>query len=172
MRRSTKTRTMCLMALFSAITVIILYIASIVPRGSAAFGAIAGIAVVAAVIEGGIGGGISVYTVSGLLSVILAGDKVPAILYIIFFGYYPVVKSLVERIRKLPIEWILKVILVNIIITVIIFLLGNIITINFEYEFLNNNVIIYILGNIAFIIYDLALSKIAGIYMSRIYKKK
>ena len=48
------------------------------------------------------------FAVTGLLGLLLLPTKVPAILYGVFFGYYPLVKLSAERIESPVWRWVLK----------------------------------------------------------------
>ena len=39
----------------------------------------------------------------------LLAEKEAAILYLFFFGHYPILKGLIEKIKKAVIEWVLKI---------------------------------------------------------------
>ena len=104
---SKKTRNLTLSALFAAFTVISLYFASIWPTGLFGLVAFSSLFATAAVIDAGLASGISVFLVSSILGMLIIPDKAAPLLYIFFFGYYPVVKSLIERIRYIIITRIL-----------------------------------------------------------------
>ena len=39
---------------------------------------------------------------------IFVPDKQAALLYVIFFGYYPILKALIERLKNKIVQWVLK----------------------------------------------------------------
>jgi hypothetical protein len=62
----------------------------------------------------GIGAGMSVWLVSSLLSLLLLPRKEIALLFALIFGLYPILKGLIEALRRpLPQEWTLKLLAAN-----------------------------------------------------------
>ena len=120
---SKRTRTMAFSALIAALTVILLYFASIWPTGKIGLVAAASLFTAAAVVEAGLLSGLYVYIVSAALGMLIIPDRSAAILYVLFFGYYPIIKSLIERIGLIFLQWILKLAVFNTALTVIWFLL-------------------------------------------------
>lgn len=162
-------RKMSFIALLIAITLILLWISSVIPTVNLALIAAAGLVSAAAVVEYGISGGIFCFAGAAVLSAIWVQDKSNVIIYIAFFGYYPIVKSLIERIKKRLPEWVLKILLFNLALTLfcVVYYLGFLPDIEAGYSIL----IIFILGNIVFPIYDAGMTKLIGLYINRISKR-
>ena len=91
---SKKTRRITLAAVFTALTLIFLYLANILPAVRLGFTAAASLFAVAAVIETGIVSALFVFVGSSVIGALLLPDKTAVITYVLFFGYYPVIKSL------------------------------------------------------------------------------
>jgi len=163
-----KTRNMTLSALFAALTVISLYIASIWPTGQLGLVAVASLFVAAAVIDIGIGSGVSVFIVSSVIGMLILPNRMAPGLFIMFFGYYPVIKSLIERLRGTALQWILKLAVFNGALTVIWFLMRNVI-IGFAGE-IDNLLLIYIGGSVVFVIFDYGFTKLIWFYINRVSK--
>jgi len=161
-----KTRAMTLSALFAALSVVLLYIASIWPTGQAGLVAVAALFVAAAVIENGVGSGISVFVVSSVLGMLVVPNRAAPILYIVFFGYYPVLKSLIEHIKSTVLQWVFKLLVFNAALSVVWFLLKELV-IN-DTESLPGAFLLYLGGNIVFIIFDYGFSKLIRFYIDRI----
>ena len=54
----------------------------------------------------GLKAGFFCYGATGLLGLLLVPDKANALLYLLFFGLWPMLKSLLERIAQpRPLEW-------------------------------------------------------------------
>ncbi len=166
-----RTRYITVTAMLTALTVVLLYISSIIPTGRIGMVAIAGLISAAAVIECGLSAGAACFVSSSLLSMVLLPQKSTAILYLLFFGYYPVLKSLFERLKKRTVEWTFKIVLFNAALSAAYLL--------WRYGFLTGvsfplwqTVMIYIFANIGFIIYDIGFSRLAYYYATRIYKKR
>ena len=163
-----KTRKITLSALFAALSVVMLYIASVWPSGQIGLVAVSSIFVAAAVVEGGIALGIYVFVVSAALGMLITPYKIPPLLYIVFFGYYPVIKSIIERFLNVVLQWVAKLVVLNAALTVIWFFLREVL-VNFE-ESIPGVWLIYPVGSVVFIIYDYGFSKVIWFYISRVSK--
>ena len=161
-----KTRNLSLSALLTAFAVIILYIASIWPTGQLGLTAVASLFVAAAIIESGITYGIYVYIVSSAISMLIIPNRLAPILFVLFFGYYPVVKSLIEQLRHKTLQIILKLLVFNIAFIVIYYLFSELVVAFISYDL--NIVIIFLIGNIVFLLFDYGFSKLIQFYINRI----
>ena len=153
-------------ALLSALAVIMLYIASVWPTGQLGLAAVASFFVAAGVIESGVRAGIYVYVVSSALAGLLLPDKAAPFLFILFFGFYPVLKLLIERIGSVPVRWILKFAVFNASLSVIWFLLRELIFASGDS--FPGTILIYIGGNAIFALYDYGYSKALLLYKDRV----
>jgi hypothetical protein len=163
---SRKTRKITLSAIISALTVGVLYVASIWQTGFIGLTALASIFAAAAVIEAGLASGLYVYAVSSALGMLLLPDKAAPLLYTIFFGYYPVVKSLIERGKSVTVMWILKIAVWTAAFAVIvpgIILLG-------AGAHMPSLAILYPLTTIVFVIFDYGFTKLIRFYVVRVSK--
>jgi len=163
-----KTRVITLTAMFSALSVIYLYFAALWPTGRFGFVAFSSLFAAAAVCDGGVLPGLYVYVITSALGFLLIPDKSAPLLYVLFFGFYPVVKSLIERLKSSPGQWILKLLVFNLSLTVIWFFLRATI-----FDFGDNAPaawLIYFGCNIVFLIFDYGYSKLIGFYIGNISK--
>ena len=166
---SKSTRKITLTAQMSALSIVFLYIDSVFPTGQLGFVAIASLFGIAAVIESGLVSGLIVFVISGILGFLLVPVKSVMFLYVLFFGYYPILKSLIERLRKIVLEWVLKLLVFNAALSVIWLLFRELI---FNAEILRfGTAVVYILGNVVFVIFDFGISKLIGFYIMKISKK-
>lgn len=99
---------LALCAILAALGVLILLLASAVRPIAVALAALAGLLPAIAVIQCSLWWSLGVYAVTGGLALLLVPDKGPAVLYLLFFGFYPVVKSLLERIPNAVLCWAAK----------------------------------------------------------------
>ena len=164
-----KTRSLTLSALFAALTVISLYVASVWPTGLFGLVAFASMFGAAIVVEVGITHSFCVYIVSSVLGLMLLPNKAAPLLYAFFFGYYSAVKSLIERIdNKVILQWVLKLMVFNVALTVIWFLFGKLIY-NFG-ENPPNLILLYLGGSIVFALFDYGYTKVIWLYINRVSK--
>jgi len=95
-------------------------------------------------------------------------NKAAPLLYIFFFGYYPVVKSLIEHINAIVLQWTLKIIVFNISLTVIWFLFSELV-----FNFGNNPpdlLLLYLGGSAVFALFDYGYTKVIWLYINRVAK--
>ena len=121
--------------------------------------AIASLCVIIAVIEYGKGAPWAVYGVTSILALLLLPNKSPAAFYTIFFGFYPIIKEKLETKAKL-LCWVLKELIFNICLALMI--LSSIFlftTGESEFNSLPIIAITVVLGEAAFILYDIALTR-------------
>ncbi len=153
-------------ALASAIMLV-----SFFPYLTYAVPAIAGLFVMVAVIETDIKWAFVTYIVSSLI-VFLMAEPEAKMLYILFFGYYPILKSVFERPKSRVLEYIMKFALFNAAILLNYLLLAPILGFAVEEfgEFGKYSAIVLLVGaNVVFPIYDHAVSQMAQFYMLRVH---
>ena len=142
-------------ALFTALTILFLYISSVVPINRFYLLGLASCIIPLTIISTNVKNAILVYISSGLLS-LLFGFRGSALAYIIFFGSYGFIKYYVEKLRKVPLEFILKLSFFNICLCSIYFLYKL-----FSFGLPKINIPIYsviIVAQLVFVIYDYALT--------------
>jgi hypothetical protein len=94
--------------MMAAVSVVILYLGSFVEVLDMSVAVAASLIAAVIVIEYGAASAWSVYGVSAILSLLLLPQKFPAVMYAFFFGYYPIVKQKIERMRSRLVWWVLK----------------------------------------------------------------
>lgn len=168
MKNTVNTKKLTLTAMFSAIAVVILIIASFIPTSQLALAAVAGICISAVVIENGLVYGLMGFAASSIIGIVVTSDKMPAAFYLLFFGYYPLIKAVIEKYsKKRVIEWVLKLLVFNVALTLLwagvaIGIVG------FEVAGKYLIPLSYVGGNIVFVIYDIGFSKLIFLYITRI----
>lgn len=98
-----------------ALSLALLYIASLVQTGTLAFQYAVGLILMLTVSHSGIFYGISAFAVTSILCLVLLPDKSFAVAYLLFFGAIPVMKYFAEKCGKV-FEWIIKLVFLNIFI--------------------------------------------------------
>lgn len=156
--------------ILTAVGILLLYFASLSPAAQLGLCASAGVVPSLAVNRNGIKTGILIYIATALLAVFVVPNKPIAFLYAGFFGLYAVVKYFIEQIKKMPVEWILKLIFFNF-AAVVIFLFGNELLKLFPAKIISSALFFLIVGNVVFIAYDVAFSKLISFFCVRFSKK-
>jgi hypothetical protein len=164
-----KTKRLAISALLSALGVVFLYFGSLIDVLSVSMAVIASVFCIFAVIE--LGGAYPwlIYAVTGVLSLILLPTKEAAVVYVLFCGFYPILKEKLEK-KKRPVSWILKEVVFNIALAVILLLSELLLTADAaEPWFIFWGTVV--LAEIVFPIYDLALTRLISLYIYKIRSK-
>jgi len=122
----------------------------------------------AVVIEAGAWYGFGAYVATSALAILLTPSS--AVMYVLFFGWYPSVKYLVERIDKRIPEWIIKLLLFNAAFAALYFIFPAVIT-DITPNFAEIFYVMAAILNAAFIVFDIGLSKIINYYARHIFPK-
>ncbi|OOM76533.1 hypothetical protein [Clostridium sp. BL-8] len=152
--------------IITALTLAILYSASIIPISTLSILTVASCLIPISIIRTSIKNTILVYIASSILSFFLVTINI-AIYYILFFGIYGIIKYFIEKIRNILIELVLKLVTFNMLLSVIYFI-GTNLLINLDTKF--PIYIVWIIAQVVFLIYDYALTIIISFYLSRIHK--
>ncbi|MCH5304639.1 MAG: hypothetical protein J1E41_07225 [Ruminococcus sp.] len=94
--------------LICALALVLMISTGIVPVATYAFPCFAGILLVAVVIELGEKWAIAAYVSVSILSLFLAGDKESVAYFIAFFGFYPIAKSGIEKLKSRILQYVIK----------------------------------------------------------------
>ena len=97
------TKKLALSGVFAGLVVAVMWVFSFVPYVDYALPAVAGMATLLLALEIGRVWSAAVYLAAAALSALLLPNKSVALFYAAFFGYYPILKSLLEE--KLP-QWL------------------------------------------------------------------
>ena len=174
-----KTRQIAFTALIAALSVLILYLSSVMPTTRLVMVAFVGILPAIIVEKYSVPSGFILYAVVSLLSLLIIPSKGNAILYIVLFGHYPMFKSLIERLDKLWVEWVIKVSLFNVLLTVFLLInlaiLGPGILMGIQIVGISLPVwlavvLLYIFCSIVFVIYDIGFTRLIGLFIERLAK--
>ena len=163
---------MAFCGIITALCTLLMFLTGLIPIGTYALPALAGILMIPIVIEMGAAWAWPVYIASSLLSLLLAGDKEAAVLLVVFFGYYPILKSIFERARRV-LSYLLKFAVFNGSMVLGYFLSIWVLGVpkdSFIVFGVNLPAAFLIAGNIVFILYDYAVSALVATYFQRFHK--
>ncbi|HBL40620.1 MAG TPA: hypothetical protein DDY98_03245 [Ruminococcaceae bacterium] len=170
MKQSSKT---ALGGIVSALSVILMLLTAVLPFMTYALPLLAGTLLIAMVIELGKGWAAAVYAAVSLLSVFVVPDKEAAVFYIAFFGYYPIIKSTLEKHLPRVVEWCVKLLIFNAACVAGWFLTVYVFGIPFDETELFGKwsmAVLLGIGNVTFVVYDLMLTKVVTLYLYRLRK--
>lgn len=164
-----------LCSITAALSAALMMLTSIIPLGTYMLPCIAGALTVAVVIEYGAKWALGVYAAVAVLSFLMAGDKESVLYFAALFGYYPILKNLIEsKVRSKAARYIIKFAVFNAaaigsfyIATLLLAVPADDFTlfgVYVPYVFL-------IFGNFFFLVYDFALTSFVILYVRRIRDK-
>lgn len=163
MKQNTKITLSAMMAALATAVMLLSYF----PYLTYAIPAIAGLFIMVVVIEIDRIWAFGAYITSAFL-VALVAEPESKLMYICLFGYYPIVKAIIERLRKPILEWILKLSIFIVSVLVAYFIFSKLFGINLsEFEAMGKFGIplLIIFGAVVFVLYDIAVSRMAGMYL-------
>ncbi len=146
-------------AMMVALGVAVMLLGSLLPGMRLTVAALAGMIAVLAVIRGSLGYGILTVLATAILSFLLLPSKEVALIYAAFFGPYTIVKNLIERIHRQPVEWILKLLFCGVITIMLLVVSGSLL--NLVPAMLTKHIWLLLpMILFVFVLYDIAFSKI------------
>lgn len=167
-RNSSKT---ALGGIVAALSVTMMFLTAVIPVLTYALPAAAGVLLVIVVIEIDKKWAFGVYAATGILSLLVLPDKEAAMMYVFFFGHYPIVKALLEvhLHKRIPL-WIFKFLIFNASVVAAYLIIIYVFQLPMDdmEEFGKWGVWILLgMGNVVFLIYDIALSRLVTLYLLR-----
>lgn len=158
--------------LSAALCLVIMLGTVLIPFATYAAPALAGIALIPIALELGLPVASVTYAAVALLSLLMVPDREAALMFIAFFGYYPVLKFKIDRMKLRLLRILLKLMIFNASIIagyfVIIYLFG----LHYLMDELTGGFgwLLLTVGNLCFPVYELALRNITALYLFRIRK--
>lgn len=141
--------------------------ASFIPNVTFAVPAVAGLLTISVFAEAGVAPAVLCFVASGILSFFIS-DRTSWLLYLLLFGYYPIVKPFIEKIKSPVIRWAVKLLIFNAAACACYAIEILIVDFTLKKWLL---VAVFLSGNLAFLLYDIAVSKIAALYYARLRVK-
>lgn len=168
--KNTKNITLC--AVISALSAVFMLLGYF-PYFTYAVPAVAGLFFIVPLIEINKKYALFSYIVSSVL-VLLIAEPETKVLFVLLFGYYPIIKAVIEKLKKPVCEWLIKIAVFNISVLLcyaILKLLTNIDVDDFGVLGKYGAYIFLMISNIAFVLYDIAISKVTVFYLWRLHGK-
>lgn len=147
---------------------VFLWLASIAPSGRLGLAAVAGLFPMMAAAAVGARLGLLCWAAVGLLGLLLLPDKGVALLFLTFFGLYPILKGVIESMRRLPLEWVLKLVFFNLVLTISWSFFRELFLPDPPEWLRDGGLLLYALGNGVFVVYDVGLSRLVAVLRRRI----
>ncbi len=152
-------------ALSAAVGVVVLYLGSVLPAARLAVLCMSTLGVVFVVTSCPGAWAWGCYAVTAAAAMLLLPEKLPAVVYAVFFGYYPILKLRVERLGNNWLRWGLKLLAFNIALGVLYALWRTIFT-----DLTASALPVWALwigANVGFAVYDYALGQMILYYLRK-----
>ncbi len=167
-RKTNNTKQLTVCAMLSALGVVLLYFGSIVEVVDLSMAVVASVACIFAVIEYGKSAPWLVFGVTSVLALILLPNKSGAVMYTLFFGYYPILKEKFEK-KGRTLCYIFKELVFNIALVLILVCMKLMLIIpDVPLVMLGIGIV---LCEAVFVLYDIALTRLISLYVYRIRKR-
>lgn len=169
LRRSGK---VALCGVLCALAVICMLL-TVIPAATFSMPALAGLVLLPLALEIDLKWGLAGYVATAVLSFLIAPDMEAKVLFIGFFGYYPVLKTWLDKQRPIVLQWVVKLLLFNVTMVgaycLLLYVLG-LPADTFELFDINIPFLLLGIGNVIFVIFDLALTSVTALYWRRGHK--
>ena len=106
--------------------------------------------------------------ISSAIPVLLLAESESKLLYVMFFGYYPIIKAVAEALRKPLVEWLIKIAVFNVAVLASYLLFSKMFGISMDDFGVLGKYGAWIFlasGNVVFVLYDIAVSRMAMFYL-------
>lgn len=170
MKRHFSAKTVVYAAVLGALALICLYFGTLFPTGRWGLVALAGLLPAGAVISAGMASGLICWLGVTVLAFFIIPDKLMVLLFGVLFGLYPVVKCKIEGLRRVALEYLLKLVFFNLSFTVVFLAMKAAVLDSLPVE-PSVTWVLYLVGNVVFLIYDYGFTKLISLYLSRVYRK-
>lgn len=172
LRQSAKT---ALGGISAALMLALMFLLSVFPSATIAAPAVASVVMLFAVLELGRGWSVGVYAATAILALLVLPSKEAAVLFAVFFGYYPIIKALLEKkkLRRVA-EWAIKLVMFLTIVSAAYYLMIRFMGIEFEEIGKYGRAAVPVLllfGAVAFVAYDFCLTLFVSEYLRRWQKR-
>lgn len=171
MKKSAKT---ALGGITASLSLVLMLLTAVFPFLTYAAPEISGTLLVIMVIELNKKWAFGAYAAVSLLSLFILPDKEAAMMYVGFFGFYPILKPILEQKLAKPLSIICKFIVFNASVTLSYLIIVYVFAIPFDgMEEFGKWAIpaLLAMGNVVFILYDVVLSRLITMYLNRWQKK-
>lgn len=166
MKKAKKT---ALAGILTALSFIFMFIGSVFETLSLSASALASLVILVALIELGRSWALGVYAASSIISLLLLSNKITALYFVCFTGYYPILKIALNRIRPKWLSYTVRIACFNLILVSFALIAAKLFG---EYIFgAQWAVFIYLLVNVVFIMFDLALERVSVFYSLKLRKR-
>lgn len=170
MNKMKRSAQVALCGMIAALCMLMMFLTGLVPFATYAVPALAGVLMIAVVVESNAKWALLVYIAVSIMSIFITPDREASMMFIAFFGHYPILKLFLERIKPRVLEYVLKIVCFNVcivaayLVIIFVFQMPDILT---EMGSFGRYSVLVLLamGNVVFLIYDFATTKLISAYI-------
>lgn len=169
MKKTVKIAFCALMAALATALMLLSYF----PYFTYAVPAISGLITLVVLIEIGTKWAWATYAVAAVLALLFAEPEA-MLMFVLFLGYYPILKSLIEKIRNRIAQYVIKFTIFNAAVLAVYGLLANVFGIYMGDVYSSGKLFIIgllALANFTFYLYDIVLVRVANMYLYRLHRQ-
>lgn len=169
-----KTKRIALCGVVSALSLVLMLLAGVLPTSSYSLAALAGVVLMLVIAEFGPKTAASVFFCVAALSFLLVADKEVMMLFVCFLGWYPIAKSGLDKIRPWWLGYLCRFAIFALSVTAFYFSVTRLFGIRFEMDegmFRVGAGLMIVMVIVAFIVYDIAISKLFLLYELKLRQK-
>ncbi|NLZ47056.1 MAG: hypothetical protein GX896_10240 [Clostridiales bacterium] len=174
--RNKRSFNVALCGIIASLAIVSMFMSGIIPVLMYTMPAISGTLISVIVIEVNKKWAWSTYAAVGILSLFVTPVKDASLLFILFLGYYPILKSTLEKIKSKILSWGAKIAIFNAAVIIFYQILIRFISSSEMLEEVNafgkyGAWILLGFANIVFVVYDIALTRLISSYYNWFRKK-
>ena len=170
MRKRGAAARMALCGVLAALAVALMFLGGTVPFASIACPVLASLVLIPVYCECGWKWGLLWYAAVAALAALLAPEKEAAVLFV-FFGYYPMLRKLIGRLRVRAAAWVVKLVYVN--AAVFAAYVFHLTAVMEDFAGMGKAMlaVLLVLANVTFVIYDVLIARLEIYYHVRLRPK-
>ena len=162
--------------IISAVCILLMFFSGFLPMLDYAIPTFAGFLMVVVIVEVDRNWAIATYTASAILCPLVTPNKQAAALFIIFMGYYPILKFGLDRKKNKVLVWIIKFAVFNAAMSAFFLLFTYLFTSSDMLEGMESFgkwaiLVLWLAANFFFLIYEFALTQMIDLYVNWFRRK-
>lgn len=174
-KKLSKAQQIAVGGIFSALALVVMLLGGVLPFATFVAPVFSGLFLIPVAVEVGTKFGLLAYAAVSVLSMLLVPDKELALLFIFFFGFYPILHPYLQRIRSKLLRITAKLVLFNLALALVY---GTLYLLFGPAFFQQENLIsvwfvtvLWFFGNLVFGIYDLLVVRLKFVYYCILRKR-
>ena len=152
----------------AALMLALMFLLSVFPSATIAAPAVASVVMLFAVLELGKGWSVGVYAATAILALLIIPSKEAAVLFAVFFGYYPIIKTDLDRMKSGTLRILAKFAVFAGAVTLLVLSLAFVIGVNDIREEMWLNIAFYTMMIGVLFLFDRAYASMAVLYRKRL----